>query len=59
MYTLFNNIVSHILYSVVVRVDFLGTHMASLVLFSKPGVTDWYQSGVDCRMYAKLALVAF
>ena len=33
------NIVSDILYSVVVCVDFLGTHMASLVLFLKPGVT--------------------
>jgi hypothetical protein len=33
------NIVSNILYSIVVYVDFLGTHMASLVLFLKLGVT--------------------
>ena len=35
MYTLFNIIVSDIFDSVVVCVDFLGTHMASLVLFFK------------------------
>ena len=33
------NIVSDILYSVVLCVDFLGTHMVSLVLFLKLGVT--------------------
>ena len=40
MYTLFNNIVSDTIHSVVVCVDFLGTHMASLVLFLKLGVTS-------------------
>jgi hypothetical protein len=39
MYTLFNNIVSDTIHSIVVCVDFLGTHMASLVLFLKLGVT--------------------
>jgi hypothetical protein len=38
MFSLYN-IVSDILYSVVVRVDFLGTHMTNLVLFLKPSVT--------------------
>jgi len=37
---LFNNIVSDNFYSVVVCVDFLGTHMASLVFFGKLGVTQ-------------------
>ena len=59
MYTLFNNIVSDIFYSIVVCVDFLGTHMAGLVFFENPSVTDWYQSGVDCRMYVLLALVNY
>jgi hypothetical protein len=31
------NIVSDIIVSVVVRVDFLGTHMASLILLFKTG----------------------
>ena len=35
MYTLLNNIVFYIFHSVVVCADFLGTHMASLVLFFK------------------------
>jgi hypothetical protein len=49
-----------IFYSIVVCVDFLGTHMTSLVLFfGKSGVTEWYQSGVDCRTYAKIELVGF
>ena len=39
MYTLFNNIVFDTIHSVVVCVDFLDTHMASLVLFLKLGVT--------------------
>ena len=39
MYTLFNNIVSDTIHSVVVCVDFLGTHMANLVLSLKLGVT--------------------
>jgi hypothetical protein len=40
MYTLLNNIVFDIFHSVVVCVDFLDTHMTSLVLFfRKPGVT--------------------
>jgi hypothetical protein len=39
MYTLFNNIVSDTIHSVTVCVDFLGIHMASLVLFLKLGVT--------------------
>jgi hypothetical protein len=39
MYTLFNNIVSDTIHSVVC-VDFLGTHVASLVLFLKLGVTQ-------------------
>jgi hypothetical protein len=51
MFTLYS-IVSHIIYFVVVCVDFLGTHMAILVFFGKLGVTEWYQSGVDCRTYA-------
>ena len=38
------NIVSDILYSFVVCVDFIGTHMASLVLFLKLGVTSpWFK----------------
>ena len=40
MYTLFNNIISDIFYYVVVCVDFLGTHMMSLVFFEKLGATD-------------------
>ena len=40
------NIVSDILYSVVVCVDFLSTHMASLVLFLKPGVTGDYKGRI-------------
>jgi hypothetical protein len=45
MYTLLNNIVFDIFHSVVVCVDFLGTHMTSPVLFfRKPGVT-----GVDAE----------
>jgi type II secretory pathway component PulF len=39
MYTLFNNIVSDTIHSIVVCVDFLGTHMMSLVFFIKLGVT--------------------
>jgi hypothetical protein len=40
MYTLYNNIVSDIFFHSDICVDFLGTHMASLVLFyRKPGVT--------------------
>ena len=39
MYMLFNNIVSDTIHSVVVCVDFLGTHMANLVLSLKLGVT--------------------
>jgi hypothetical protein len=39
MYMLFNNIVSDTIHSVVVCVDFLGTHIASLVFFGKLGVT--------------------
>jgi hypothetical protein len=39
MYALFTNIVSDTIHSVVVCVDFLRTHMASLVLFLKLGVT--------------------
>jgi hypothetical protein len=27
--------------------------------FGKPGMTEWYQSGVECRTYAKIALVDF
>ena len=38
--TLFNNIVSDIFHSIVVCVDFLGTHMVSLVFFVKLGATD-------------------
>jgi hypothetical protein len=54
MYTLYNNIISDIFFHSDICVDFMGTHMISLVLFfEKPGVTEWYQSGVDCRMYAK------
>ena len=41
IYTLFNNIVSDTIHSIVVCVDFLGTHMASLVLFLKLGVTEF------------------
>ena len=59
MYMLFNSIVSDNIHSIVVYVDFLGTHIASLVFFRKLGTTDWYQSDVDYRTYAKLALVAF
>jgi hypothetical protein len=29
------------------------TYNECLVFFEKPGVTDWYQSGVDYRTYAK------
>ena len=39
MYTLFNNIVSNTIHSVIVCVDFLGTHMANIVLSLKLGVT--------------------
>jgi hypothetical protein len=40
MYTLYNNIVSDIFFYSGICVDFLGTHMISLVLFfRKPGVT--------------------
>jgi hypothetical protein len=40
MYTLYNNIVSDIFFYSDICVDFLGTHMISLVLFfRKPGVT--------------------
>jgi hypothetical protein len=40
MYTLLNHIVFYIFHSMAVCVDFLGTHMTSLVLFfRKPGVT--------------------
>ena len=39
MYTLFNNIVSDTIHSIVVCVDFLGTHTANLVLSLKLGVT--------------------
>jgi hypothetical protein len=40
MYTLYNNIVSDIFFHSGICVDFLGTHMISLVLFfRKPGVT--------------------
>jgi hypothetical protein len=54
MYTLYNNIVSNIFFHSEICVDFLGTHMMSLVLFfAKSGVTEWYQSGVDYRTYAK------
>jgi len=35
MYMLFDNIVFDIIHSVVVCVDFLGTHITSLVLFFK------------------------
>jgi hypothetical protein len=50
VYTLFNNIVSRTIYSVVVCVDLLGTHMANLVLFLKPGVTRVIpKSGIDTR----------
>jgi hypothetical protein len=38
------NIVSDTMYSVVVCVDFLGTHMASLVCSLKPGVTRMVSS---------------
>jgi hypothetical protein len=42
MYTLYNNIVSDIFFHSGICVDFLGTHMISLVLFfRKPGVTLW------------------
>ena len=40
MYMLFNNIVSDTIHSNVVCVDSLGTHMVSLVLFLKLGVTS-------------------
>ena len=40
IYTLFNNIVSDTIHSVVVCVDFLDTHMANLVLFLKLGMTS-------------------
>jgi hypothetical protein len=43
IYMLFNNIVSNTIHYVVVCVDFLGTHMTSLVLFLKLGVT-----GMQC-----------
>jgi hypothetical protein len=53
MYTLYNNIVFDT-FSFWHMCGLPGTHMISLVLFfRKPGVTEWYQSGVDCRMYAK------
>jgi hypothetical protein len=39
IYTLFNKIISDTFHSVVVYVDFLCTHMASLVFFGKLGVT--------------------
>jgi hypothetical protein len=40
MYTYYNNIVSDIFFHSGICVDFLGTHMISLVLFfRKPGVT--------------------
>jgi hypothetical protein len=35
------------------------TYSERLVFFGKPGVTEWYQSNVDCRTYAKVALVDF
>jgi hypothetical protein len=37
---LFNNIISDTIHSVVVCVDFLGTHMASLISFEKLGVIE-------------------
>jgi len=40
MYTLSNNIVFDIFHSIVVCVDFLGTHMTSLVFFGKLDLTD-------------------
>ena len=45
MYTLFNIIVSDIFDSVVVCVDFLDTHMVSLVFFGKLGVTAMVGDG--------------
>jgi hypothetical protein len=43
MFTLYN-IVSRIIYFVVVCADFLGTHMASLVFFGKLGVTHCFST---------------
>jgi hypothetical protein len=44
MYTLYNNIVSDIFFHSDICVDFLGTHMTSLVLFfAKSGVTNHNQ----------------
>jgi hypothetical protein len=47
MYTLFNNIVFDIIHSVVICVDFLGTHMVSLVLLFKTGCDNitWNRLG--------------
>jgi hypothetical protein len=47
------NIVFDILYSVVICVDFLGTHMASLVFFEKLGVTDDEAMALFVRKFGK------
>jgi hypothetical protein len=56
MYTLLNNIVFDIFHSVVVCVDFLGTHMTSLVLFfRKPGVTSTQRyNHPTCKLVVKI-----
>jgi hypothetical protein len=57
MYTLYNNIVSDILFYSGICVDFLGTHMISLVLFfRKPGVTcgsPTHTNGRERSVYAR------
>ena len=52
MYTLFNNIVSDTIHSIVVRVDFLKIHIMSLVLFGKLGVTP-HQSSPETFLRAR------
>jgi hypothetical protein len=56
MYTLLNNIIFYIFQSVVVYVDFLGTHMASLALFFK---TRCDNTRVSIRTHMKKRLENF
>jgi hypothetical protein len=55
MFTLYN-IVSDIVSSVVVCVDFLGTHTASLVLFFKIGCDTFQYKSIDTSFMTKSSI---
>jgi hypothetical protein len=59
---LVNNIISNTIHSIVVCVDFLGTHMASLVSFEKWGVIEIHakkacekkeRNNIHAKMYVR------